>query len=109
VGEQYNAMSDDELQQVIKNAERAIEERRRSRRKDVEVQIRRLADSIGMDVQLTEREMKPRGSSMKGAKIAPKYRHPGNPQLQWTGRGVVPKWLKELEAHGRSKDEFLIR
>lgn len=109
MSEQYNTMSDDELQQIIRNAERAIEERRRSKRKEIEVQIRRLADSIGMDVQLIERETKPRGSSMKGAKIPPKYRHPSNSQLQWTGRGVVPKWLKELEAQGRSKDEFLIR
>jgi len=109
VSEQYNAMSEDELAQVIKNAERALDERRKSKRKEIEAQIRRLADSIGMDVQLIERETKPRGSSMKGAKIAPKYRHPSNSQLQWTGRGVAPKWLKELEERGRRREEFLIR
>jgi DNA-binding protein H-NS len=109
MAEQYNALSDDELQQVIRNAERVIEDRRKSRRKDIEVQIRKLADGIGMDVQLMERDVKQRESSMKGAKIPPKYRHPGNPQLQWTGRGVPPKWLKELEESGRRRNEFLIR
>jgi DNA-binding protein H-NS len=109
MGEQYSAMSDDELQQVIKNAERALEDRRKSKRKEVEMQMRKLAESIGMDVQLIERDVKPRESSMKGAKVPPKYRHPGNPHLQWTGRGVAPKWLKELEERGRRRDEFLIR
>lgn len=109
MGEHYNTMSDDELQQVIKKAERALDERRRSKRKEIEAQIRKLADSIEMDVQLIERETKPRGSSMKGAKIPPKYRHPSNSQLLWTGRGVAPKWLKELEERGRRREEFLIR
>lgn len=108
MGEQYSTMSEDELQQVIRNAERALDERRKSKRKEIEVQIRRLADSIDMDVQLVERETKARGSSMKGAKIPPKYRHPTNAQLQWTGRGVAPKWLKELEERGRRREEFLI-
>lgn len=109
MSEQYNTMSDEDLQQVIKNAEQALDERRRSKRKGIETQIRKLADSIDMDVQLIERETKSRGSSMKGAKIAPKYRHPANPQLQWTGRGVAPKWLRELEAQGRNREEFLLR
>jgi DNA-binding protein H-NS len=47
-----------------------------------------------------------RVSAAKGKKVPPKYRHEAN---EWTGRGVVPNWLKELEAAGRQRDEFLIK
>jgi len=39
----------------------------------------------------------------------PKYRHPENPEVTWTGKGRQPKWIKEAEAAGRSRDEFLIK
>ena len=37
-----------------------------------------------------------------------KYRHPGDALLTWTGRGKSPKWLAELEAAGRKREEFLV-
>jgi DNA-binding protein H-NS len=30
-------------------------------------------------------------------------------QGEWSGRGRVPVWLRELEAQGHSRDEFLIK
>jgi DNA-binding protein H-NS len=44
-----------------------------------------------------------------GAKVAPKYRNPANPQETWAGRGQQPRWLAALTAKGRKLEDFLIR
>jgi len=43
-----------------------------------------------------------------GRKIAPKYRNPNNPAEVWTGRGVSPKWVRDLLAQGMTKEQLLI-
>jgi len=43
----------------------------------------------------------------RGSKTAPvRYRNPANPADTWSGRGRAPKWLADLEARGRSREEF---
>ena len=41
------------------------------------------------------------------AVVAPKYAHPRDPALTWTGRGRSPKWVAELEAEGLSREDLL--
>ncbi len=48
-------------------------------------------------------------SSSKGVKVAPKYRHPGNPAQTWAGRGQQPNWLAAEIAKGKSLEDFAIR
>lgn len=48
-----------------------------------------------------------RVSALAGKPVAPKYRGPNGET--WTGRGLMPKWLADLVAQGRSKEEFAIR
>jgi DNA-binding protein H-NS len=36
-------------------------------------------------------------------KVAPKFRHPDDPGIVWSGRGKTPVWLRELENQGRAK------
>ncbi len=48
-----------------------------------------------------------RSSTLAGAKIQPKYRGPNGET--WTGRGVMPRWLADLVASGRAKEEFSIQ
>ncbi|RWR25413.1 H-NS histone family protein [Sinirhodobacter populi] len=38
----------------------------------------------------------------------PKYAHPENPAITWTGRGRQPGWVRDALAAGRSLDDFLI-
>lgn len=38
----------------------------------------------------------------------PWYRHPEDPATTWSGRGRTPGWIREAEAAGRSRDDFLI-
>lgn len=41
--------------------------------------------------------------------ISPKYQHPSNTGLTWTGRGVKPNWLSDFLAQGYQLDDFLIK
>jgi len=99
-------LSEAELANVIANAQRALKEKQQSKRKDVIAQIRELAASIGVSVEISDGE-KP-ASSRRGSKVAPKYRNPNNPTQTWTGRGMKPRWLQSLLEQGRNADEFLI-
>jgi DNA-binding protein H-NS len=38
--------------------------------------------------------------ALAGIKVPPKYRDPANPQVTWTGRGRMPKWVQSLHDKG---------
>lgn len=44
----------------------------------------------------------------RGSSVAPKYAHPENPELTWTGRGRKPKWVSEALDSGKSLDDLAI-
>jgi DNA-binding protein H-NS len=47
-----------------------------------------------------------KGSKLKGRKIAAKYRDKsGN---TWSGRGAVPRWMRDAMKGGAKRDDFLI-
>ena len=46
------------------------------------------------------------GSSARGrklGKVPPKYRHPENSEVTWSGRGRTPKWVQEYKDKGKLK------
>src|SRR5690348_10339533 len=51
-----------------------------------------------------------RKSSLRGRKVAPKYRSKKDPKLTWAGRGAMPLWMREeMKARKLQKDAFLIK
>ena len=40
--------------------------------------------------------------------VAPKYAHPENPSVTWTGRGRKPKWVVEALEAGKSLEDLAI-
>lgn len=40
--------------------------------------------------------------------VAPRYRHPDDPTLIWTGRGRMPRWLRDAVTNGHAREEFAI-
>jgi len=101
-----NDMSEAELNNVIENAKKALKEKQDSKRKEVLSKIKELASSIGVNVEIGDSGSK--ASSRKGSSVPIKYRDPANPNNKWTGRGMKPKWLKELLDKGRNLAEFEI-
>src|SRR5205807_5244302 len=46
----------------------------------------------------------------KRKKPAPKYQSKKNPKLKWTGRGMLPTWMREeMKGTKLTKDSFLIK
>jgi DNA-binding protein H-NS len=100
-----DALSAEELHSLIKDAQSKLEHKQNSQRKEVIAKIKELAASIGVIVEIIDDK---KAGKQKSPSVASKYRNPSNPNQEWTGRGLAPKWMQALIAEGRSKDEFLI-
>ena len=99
----YQKLSESELQAVIESAEKALKNIQANKRKDVIAQIKELAATIDVTVDIHESDKK---SARKGVKVPVKYRHPEDPDKTWTGRGVMPTWLQALINAGHDRSEF---
>ena len=87
---------------LIAEAQTQLEALKRNHHKEVIAQIKELAASIGVIVDIHETR------KATSAKIPAKFCNPDNPSQTWTGQGMSPKWLKDLVEKGHNKDEFLI-
>ena len=94
--------SQEELMALIAEAQTQLEAIKRSHYKEVIAQIKELAASIDVTVDIHETN-KPTPT-----KNPAKFCNPENPSQTWTGQGMAPNWLKELVKQGHNKDEFLI-
>lgn len=101
----FDKLSEVEIQALIENAEKVLKERQSNKRKEVIAQIKELAASIGVMVEIHSGDKK---VERKGGKVAPKYRNPNDASQTWTGRGIAPKWMQNLLAAGHDKAEFEI-
>ncbi|GAB6068821.1 H-NS histone family protein [Methylothermus subterraneus] len=108
IGNQLQALSPEELQRVIEEAQRALELKRKQKREEIIRQIRELAAQAGLEVEIRAKSKAETKPSQRGARLPPKYRHPTDRSLTWTGRGQMPRWLRELVAQGHDREEFRI-
>jgi DNA-binding protein H-NS len=69
------------------------------RAKELESQLSRLGGEIGS-------RTKTRGSSLKGRKVAVKYRD--NSGNTWAGRGAQPIWLRDKLKAGAKLEDFAV-
>ena len=106
MGNDLSHMSEDQLASVIESAQRALRDKQLGKRKEVIAEIRRLATSAGLTVEISEGS-KP-VSARKGSKVSAKYRNPHNHEQTWTGRGMKPRWLKAFIDQGHDIREFSV-
>ena len=64
-------------------------------RQSLEKQIQRLGGGNGARTKGT----------LKGSKVAPKFRSKKDPSLTWAGRGATPLWMREEMKAGKLKKE----
>ncbi len=98
-------LSEAELTSMIESARKVLKEKQEGKRKEVIAQIKELAASIGVSVEIAEAA---KASARKGSRVPVKYHNPDNPSDKWTGRGMKPRWLRELLEQGRRLEEFEI-
>ncbi|MCX8049102.1 MAG: H-NS histone family protein [Methylohalobius sp.] len=106
---QLKQLSFEELRRVIEEAQRALELKQKQKREEVIRQIRELAAQAGLEVEVRVKPKMETKPVRRGAKLPPKYRHPNDPALTWSGRGQMPAWLKDLVAQGRDREEFRVQ
>jgi DNA-binding protein H-NS len=83
-----------------------VDKRLAEKRNELEKQLSRLRDEGKGSSGIVTARLGRRISTMKGRKVAPKYRGPGGET--WAGRGARPRWLSALVKQGRKIDEFAI-
>ncbi|KPQ15970.1 MAG: DNA-binding protein H-NS [Rhodobacteraceae bacterium HLUCCO18] len=96
-------MSLDELKKLEKDTGKAIKGFEERQRKEALAAAEAAVSKYGYSLaELT-------GTSRKKPKSAPpKYAHPENPSLIWSGRGRQPAWFKEAIENGKSEQDLLI-
>ena len=111
-------LSVDELEKLIKQAEKKLEKKRMDAVKTAQAEIEKIAKDLGVSVDDLLQEKKSRGKKAtarkagrkkkvavrKPAKI--KYRNPADSSQTWTGRGKRPVWLREALENGAKLEDF---
>jgi DNA-binding protein H-NS len=69
---------------------------------DLRRQLSALTGSVGGN----DRKRGRKAGSLKGRKVAPKFRGPGGET--WAGRGATPRWMADAVKGGAKKEDFLI-
>lgn len=95
-----------ELQELKLEIDSVIGKTRTKEREEAAIKIRKIAESVNMSV----RELTKLGRERRTTTSVPlpKYRDPSEPTRVWTGRGAVPKWVKEWEKSGKSREDLRI-
>jgi len=100
-----HAMSLEELKQLRKDVEKAIETYEARQLAEARAKLEVMAAEMGVKL---EDVMGMTGKGKGKPQGLPKYRHPENPTLTWTGRGRKPDWFKEATEAGMSPDDLKI-
>ncbi|WP_372971989.1 H-NS family nucleoid-associated regulatory protein [Marinobacter sp.] len=100
---QLEDMTLEELKKLRKDVEKAIETYEARQLSEARAKLEAQAKEMGYSLEAIA------GVSKTGsAKRLPKYRHPDNPTLTWTGMGRKPKWFIDALEAGLSKDDLKI-
>lgn len=99
-----NALSLAELKQLEKNVVKAIASFEDRRKAEARAKVDGLARELGFSLN----ELVEAAPSRKRAPSEPKYRHPENSEITWSGRGRKPAWIVDALASGKSLEDFAI-
>lgn len=97
-----------QLDELIGQAQREKERRKRSNMAEVRRELRQLARERGYTIEELFGFGSGAADSDRG-KAAPKYRNPDNPAETWSGRGRKPRWFEQALQRGFSAESMLIR
>ena len=115
----FKAYSLAALQRLLGRVQSEIKKRSDANRKTVLRQLQRIAKRHGFDLASLLAVKKGgtvgktaagrKGRKDKRRKVAPKYRHPKEKGLKWTGRGRKPKWVVEWLAGKGTLEQLAIK
>ena len=100
----YNTLTLEQLKEINRKSAAAITSYEGRTRKEAIAKATEIARAAGFSSLEDMMAAQP----AKAGKAEPKYRHPENPDLTWTGRGRKPSWIAEALEAGKSLDDFAI-
>jgi DNA-binding protein H-NS len=108
---QLDNLSIEELEQVISDARKRIEEKREEAVARARADIERIAASTGYSLEdlLGMGKTRTRAAVRTQKSVAEKYRNPRDPSQSWSGRGKRPRWLQDLLQQGATLESLQVR
>lgn len=99
-----------DLKELQKDLDMAIDRAEKRERKEALEKLEEQARDMGFTLSelLSMKEGGGRKTGKPRAPAEPKYRHPEDPSITWTGRGRKPNWIKEGLEKGQPIEDFLI-
>ena len=98
------ALSLSDLKKMHKDIAKAITTYEDRQKAEARAKVEAFARELGYSLaELVGNDAKP-----KRATVAPKYRHPENPALTWSGRGRKPQWFVEALEAGKTAEDMAI-
>lgn len=98
-----------ELRELQATIPAEIRKREAQEKKAVLTEVRELAKSRGYALEdLVGSSAVAGENAVVKRTVAPKYRHPQDPALTWTGRGRKPVWLVQLLEAGSTLEQVEI-
>ncbi len=95
-----DSMSKEELQKLRKETERKLKDFDQRRRTEARAAAEKATKEYGYSL-----EELVGASKRSGSKSVPRYRHPENASITWTGRGRKPGWvIAHLDRGGKIED-----
>lgn len=105
----FSALSLAELRDLQQQIPAELKRRESAEKANVLNEVRAFAKARGFAIEdLLGKEVKVKAATGAGGKVKVKYRHPQNPELEWTGRGRKPKWVEAWLTDGASMDALLV-
>lgn len=99
------AMNLSELKSLHKQVTKAIEGYQHRKKQNALAELEAKAQELGFSLsELTGIS----GIKDKRKYAKPKYRHPKDANITWTGKGRHPDWFKQAVMDGASPDDMLI-
>lgn len=96
-------MSLADLKAHARDVQQAIVDFEKTKRAEALAEIEAVAAKFGFKAADLMGGKAPKASRSGKAPVAPKYRHPENASITWSGRGRQPGWIK-----GKKLEDFLI-
>ena len=96
-----------EINVLIKDLNAEIERRATTEKQLLIAEIRDKAESLNIPVSDLFKEVA-KTPRKRGGSVKPKYRNPGDKTQTWTGRGLKPRWVRDLLDSGKSLEDIAI-
>ncbi|HCD26575.1 MAG TPA: DNA-binding protein [Gammaproteobacteria bacterium] len=96
-----------EINVLIKDLNAELERRATTEKQLLIAEIRDKAESLNIPVSDLFKEVA-KTPRKRGGSVKPKYRNPGDKTQTWTGRGLKPRWVRDLLDSGKSLEDIAI-